>query len=102
MCWGLGSKEHQGLKQFPCGQVTVQPLSAQPQVQGALLLGQPRLFQICSLEYPPWVLALPLETHTMLVPWPWWPLTLASSVTLEGQIPRTKQLLLPLAAPGGN
>lgn len=64
--WGggvLGSKEHQGLTPLPSGQVAAKPLSAHPQEQGTLLLGQLRLFQICSLELPPWVLAVPSQTH---------------------------------------
>lgn len=70
---GAGVKEHQGLKKIPSGQGAVQPLSAHPQEQEILLLGQLTLFRICYLEFPPWVLALPAETHTMLAPWPCWP-----------------------------
>lgn len=39
-------------KQILSGQVAAQPPSAHPQEQGALLLGQLMLFQICSVDLP--------------------------------------------------
>ena len=49
-----------------------------PHGEGSLLLGQLRLFHICSLECPLWVLAWPQRTHTM-PPGPVSPLIPASS-----------------------